>query len=828
MPSINTELQEINADSQPTPEQGQERSSSPIASDSPSATPQPGDVEGQNAPDGGYVSTTPFPWKLPSVEDLRKEFSETYTQAEKDSALEKTAEVVKQYSDEMVKRWKEEIDTLLVYAGLFSAILTAFNVQSYILLQSSTPDPTLAVLQQISLQLNSFSVTPPGTLVNSTHPITSFAPIPMALVETWAVWLNSLWFSALICSLASASVGILVKQWLHEYEAGISGTSLEIARLRQYRLNHLAKWRVAEIIAILPVLLQVSLALFLTGLLVLLWHLHPTVATITSTLIGVLLSFAMVTTVMPVFWRDCCYLSPPTYAIFRVVHRIHFLVTSLRGVFRALYHHCGHLSRSERLPGIIRSWCSHLSDWACHQDWDPVTVPTWRGRERTDIQESSSKLDVDMIIEAYSTTMDVKHLSDAAGAILADKDVDNIAQCFDEIEDISGRHFGKGVVAIRSPNFWAGVLIHASRKKASDALTRRLYGYSNLYRDNMKSGHHERLLLALAATVANPDSGSAAHSWSLLLLNELFTFNPAALELMPWKAVRHVAAATELQLRQLLHPSDGEPAPERDSHVVFRSMGILVRCCFAPVPSWTRSQEETKASMACIFGIYVPWDRSLCDELTLRLWEDILRYDPANLEVIPWKLVRPVVAVAEMRLRQLLHPSDGEPSQEPDWHVVFRWLWILVRCCFAPVSSWTRSQEETKASMACIFGMNFLHKGSISKIAGQLWSSFAIGAILETLDIILTYLCESEDVRRGASGDFLNAVGELVKYVEGATLSYSWYDDDVQEALKKLKRSMERCKFLRLGVQAEEVRMQASPLDTKPESSAIGEHPEGH
>ncbi|EJF56145.1 hypothetical protein DICSQDRAFT_18144, partial [Dichomitus squalens LYAD-421 SS1] len=151
-------------------------------------------------------------------------------------ALEKTAEVIKQYSDEMVKRWKEEIDTLLVYAGLFSAILTAFNVQSYLLLQPSTP----------------FSVNPPGALVNSTHPVTPFAPIPMAPVETWAVWLNSLWFSALICSLASASIGILVKQWLHEYEAGISGTSVEIARLRQYRLNHLAKWRVAEIIAILP------------------------------------------------------------------------------------------------------------------------------------------------------------------------------------------------------------------------------------------------------------------------------------------------------------------------------------------------------------------------------------------------------------------------------------------------------------------------------------------------------------------------------------------------------------------------------------------------
>ncbi|EJF60966.1 hypothetical protein BD309DRAFT_832166, partial [Dichomitus squalens] len=143
---------------------------------------------------------------------LQKEFAETYTQAEKEEALSKTAEIVRKYSDEMVKRWNEEIDTLLVYAGLFSAILTAFNVQSYLLLQPpATPDPTLAVLQQISLQLNSFSVNPP--FVNSTQHaiIPSIPPTPEA--ESWAVALNTLWFSALICSLASASCGILIKQW---------------------------------------------------------------------------------------------------------------------------------------------------------------------------------------------------------------------------------------------------------------------------------------------------------------------------------------------------------------------------------------------------------------------------------------------------------------------------------------------------------------------------------------------------------------------------------------------------------------------------------------
>ncbi|TBU41423.1 hypothetical protein BD309DRAFT_868310 [Dichomitus squalens] len=666
---------------------------------------------------------------LTTIQDLKKEFRETYSQEDKDEALKSTVEVVKQYSDEMVKRWKEEIDTLLVYAGLFSAILTAFNVQSYILLQPSTPDPTLAVLQQISLQLNSFSVNPPGALVNSTHPVTPFAPIPTAPVEAWAVWLNSLWFSALICSLASASVGILVKQWLHEYEAGISGTSVEIARLRQYRLNHLEKWRVAEIIAILPVLLQVSLALFLAGILVLLWHLHPTVASVASTLISLLLSFVVVTTVMPVFWRDCCYLSPPTYAIFRAVHRIHFLVTSLRKLFKALYNCCDALINLEWLPVFIRSWFSELRLWAMRQDWNTVTVPTWRGRERTAVQSSASELDVDMIAQAYSTTMNVNYLSDTAAAVLADKDTDAVVRCFAMIADINVRHFGHWHVRMRSPNFWAGALIHVSRKETCKSLFDHLIIYRSWYLGKRQSEHHSRLVLASAATVANADSGPDVCRQSLWLVEHILRFTPAALEAMPWGVVHHLAAAAEMRLRQLLHPG----------------------------------------------------------------------------------------------------PSDGGPGEEPEWDsTVFLWLRILVKCWFAPASLCKRTQEETEASTAWVFGMDFLQKGSISKMAGKLSWSYPAKAMLESLDIILTYLGESEDARRTAPGDSLEAIGELVEYIEGPSRSADfWDDEDVQKALKELKRSLERCKTLRLGIGAEEGRIQASQPNRMPGLSAICERPEG-
>ena len=130
-----------------------------------------------------------------------------------------------------------------VQGGLFSAVLTAFNVQSYQLLTSPpATDPVIVALERISAQLSSFSVNPPS--VNSTHPAFVFHdPTPLPAPQ-YAVWLNALWFASLICSLSAASIGIMVKQWLNEYSTGLSGKSRQIARLRQLRLNGLRRWRV--------------------------------------------------------------------------------------------------------------------------------------------------------------------------------------------------------------------------------------------------------------------------------------------------------------------------------------------------------------------------------------------------------------------------------------------------------------------------------------------------------------------------------------------------------------------------------------------------------
>lgn len=330
---------------------------------------------------------------------------------------------------------------------MFSAILTAFNVQSYPLLQQTTPDPTAIALHQISLQLQSFAISP--SFVNSTHPAVAAAAIPPSTpspVPPYAIWLNVLWFSGLILSLASTVIGILVKQWLGEYSSGLTGKSREAARLRQYRLNNLIKWHVGDIIVLIPVLLLISLALFLAGLLVLLWNLHPTVAVVASALVGVLAVSTVCVTLLPVVKPSCAYLSPQTlvlislfwHAIFpaakfglRSISVLLILLPSLLldGCIQLCLQYLlprrerwGHFARFHdnishfRVVGAVESTLSSLAS-----TFPSESIPTsltWKGHERSVVNRLKHTLDIDILIKAYDSSLDANAVSAAAVCLL--------------------------------------------------------------------------------------------------------------------------------------------------------------------------------------------------------------------------------------------------------------------------------------------------------------------------------------------------------------------------------------------------------------------------
>ncbi len=223
----------------------------------------------------------------------------------------------------------------------------------------------------------------------------------------FAVLLNILWFSSLVSSLASASIGIIVKQWLKEYSVGLNGSSREIARRRQYRLNNLEKWRVATIVDVLPILLQIALVLFLTGLLLLLWNTHLTVSIAVAIVVAILIIFLVLTTILPTVLDGCCYYSPQAYATFWLAENLIKPVLLI-------------ICDTVLLVVCIRAlWAKRPGKVAPHSP--AIFTPSeWKaGDKGVSNARDSVTLDGDLLLMAYKTTMDVECF-DTAEACLAD------------------------------------------------------------------------------------------------------------------------------------------------------------------------------------------------------------------------------------------------------------------------------------------------------------------------------------------------------------------------------------------------------------------------
>ncbi|KIP03038.1 hypothetical protein PHLGIDRAFT_58875, partial [Phlebiopsis gigantea 11061_1 CR5-6] len=120
------------------------------------------------------------------------------------------AKSVREIDEEKIKQAKDDIDTLLVFSGLFSAVLSAFLVDTYKGLQSDPQQEIIFLLRHIANQnytmptISSYNIT---SAVSTIEPAS--APVPL-----WALRVNGLWFASLILSLSTASLGMLVKFWL--------------------------------------------------------------------------------------------------------------------------------------------------------------------------------------------------------------------------------------------------------------------------------------------------------------------------------------------------------------------------------------------------------------------------------------------------------------------------------------------------------------------------------------------------------------------------------------------------------------------------------------
>ncbi|EIN09753.1 hypothetical protein PUNSTDRAFT_143201 [Punctularia strigosozonata HHB-11173 SS5] len=208
------------------------------------------------------------------------------------------------YDQEMIKGYSQDIDNLLIFAGLFSAVLTAFLVEVYTQLQPDNTQLSVQLLSNISLQLQQISL-------NQAAPA-SVDPLNMSFqADSHVVAINALWFLSLILALASALLGIFVKQWLREYMAWPNISPVQHAiQLREFRYDAFQNWKVPTIVTLVPGLLQLAVVLFFVGLVTLLWPIDTVVAGVCCAAAGLTTFMAALTVLLPLFFETCPYKTP--------------------------------------------------------------------------------------------------------------------------------------------------------------------------------------------------------------------------------------------------------------------------------------------------------------------------------------------------------------------------------------------------------------------------------------------------------------------------------------------------------------------------------------
>lgn len=196
------------------------------------------------------------------------------------------------------------------------------------MLQEDTGQRTVDLLGQISQQLSSFNVA--SAMINSTlQP--SFATSRF-IPSHAAVSINVLWISSLTLSLMAAFWTIAVQQWLRHIPLPRELGVRESIRLRQLRRDGVLTWQVPVIVSLLPLVVQISVLLFLFGLRRLLQELDHFVATVFTAIGAALFLVLLVSVILPLIFPECPYKSPLLPTIWALTQ-----VTIFPAVYALLY-----------------------------------------------------------------------------------------------------------------------------------------------------------------------------------------------------------------------------------------------------------------------------------------------------------------------------------------------------------------------------------------------------------------------------------------------------------------------------------------------------------
>ncbi|KAL1714507.1 hypothetical protein EV715DRAFT_187370, partial [Schizophyllum commune] len=167
----------------------------------------------------------------------------------------------KEADEEMMKGLNGTLDVLLLFAGLFSAVVTTFVVESLQALSPNYAQITASLVDELARMQRAIAEgSPVGDVTRSQL---KYDSVTHAGTD---VWVNGLWLTSLCLALLTSLLSVLAKQCIQHFSSLPLRTPREYAHVRAERMWAFKAWKVPYIIGILPTLLIVALLLFFAGL----------------------------------------------------------------------------------------------------------------------------------------------------------------------------------------------------------------------------------------------------------------------------------------------------------------------------------------------------------------------------------------------------------------------------------------------------------------------------------------------------------------------------------------------------------------------------------
>ncbi|TCD67005.1 hypothetical protein EIP91_000685 [Steccherinum ochraceum] len=218
------------------------------------------------------------------------------------------------YDEALVARLETSSDSLLIFAGLFSATVTALIIESYTTLTEAPTDASVFYLAQIAQLLAGNSSTSPPQVAIS----------PTFVTPTSAIRVNILWVLSLVVSLACALGATLIQTWTNRYTRLVSqfANVTHRAQQREFYFEGMKQSRLVVVAETLPGLLHLSLFLFLAGLVEFFFQIDVHVAWATLGAVIAVSAMYLALTLMPLIHASTPYQTPLSMRLPNALRRL--------------------------------------------------------------------------------------------------------------------------------------------------------------------------------------------------------------------------------------------------------------------------------------------------------------------------------------------------------------------------------------------------------------------------------------------------------------------------------------------------------------------------